>query len=620
MTGLREVPVTALPQRADELLAYTAEAGGWQLTLAAERLPARIVADIFNLVTIGDGLVGGSAVLRYGILNQGVQNFQVKLPAHWKNVEFTGPNIRHKETNVVPAPVGVTDTNFVTWNIVLQDKAWGGYTLVVTYDYQFDPKGGLLDLAGAHAADVERETGSVALTTAASFQLKARPVTEPLRLIDPSELAETDRPLITRPVLLAYRYTGGRFALAAEVVRSAEVQDLLNAVADRTQITSVLTEEGQMLSQASFMVKNNDKQFQKFKLPAAASLWGCYVNNRPVKAEQDGEWLLVSLPRGANRDEAFAVDIVYKQTLAALKSRVIPKSLELAAPQTDVPNTYAEWQLYVPTSQRLSRFAGSMTVQHGTVYGWRDAWSRFAHFYAEMFREYGEVITFLGGGGLLLIAFVGAAIRKGKTGVVTVLAVACILVVLAAIILPNLTKARSSSLRMSSVNNLKQIALAARMFANENGEQFPANFEEMKNELVTDKALVDPASGERFVYVGAGKRADHPQAIIAYSPVDIGGRVVALADGSVQQLTSAQFAEALQRDAELAQQPTSVAINGEQRNALREIQAGIAGGGGTPNAPPGKPSPGVPAPAGPLGDARTNFPSQLGFITTPALA
>ena len=136
--------------------------------------------------------------------------------------------------------------------------------------------GSILPLTGdvANAADVERETGSVALTTAASFQLKARPVTEPLRLIDPSELAETDRPLITRPVLLAYRYTGGRFALAAEVVRSAEVQDLLNAVADRTQITSVLTEEGQMLSQASFMVKNNDKQFQKFKLPAAASLWG----------------------------------------------------------------------------------------------------------------------------------------------------------------------------------------------------------------------------------------------------------------------------------------------------------------------------------------------------------
>ena len=116
-----------------------------------QRLPARIVAEVFNLVTIGDGLVGGSATIRYGLINQGVQEFKVKLPAHWKNVEFTGANIRRRDS-----------TNEV-WTIALQDKAWGGYTLVITYDYQFDPKKATNDLSGAHALNVERETGSVAV-------------------------------------------------------------------------------------------------------------------------------------------------------------------------------------------------------------------------------------------------------------------------------------------------------------------------------------------------------------------------------------------------------------------------------------------------------------------------
>ena len=579
VTGLREIPVTTLPQRSDELLAYTADGGEWSLTLATERLPARVVADIFNLVTIGDGLVGGSAVVRYGIINQGVQEFRVKLPAHWKNVEFTGPNIRRKETN---APIVVAgsapDTNSVLWTIALQDKAWGGYTLVITYDYQFDSKKASLDLAGAHAPGVERETGSLALTTAGSLQLKPQPIAEPLRFIDQTELAETDRALITRPVLLAYRYTGDRFALNADVVRNQEVQDLLNAVADRTQITSVLTEEGQMLSQASFMVKNNDKQFQKFKLPTGANLWGCYVNNQPVKAEQDGEWLLVSLPRDANRDQAFAVDIVYKQTLAALKSGAIPKALELTAPKTDVPNTYAEWQLYVPTSQRLSSFAGSMTVQRGTTYDLRDAWSRFTNYYGEVFQEYGVAIIVLGGGGLFLIALIGAAIRSGKTGAVSVLVTFCILAILAGMLLPSLSKAKAKASRITSVSNLKQIALAARMFANDNGEQLPSNFESMMKELNTEKVLIDPQSGERYIYVGVGKRADSPQVIIAYSPVDIGGRNVAFADGSVQQMSSTQFAEALQRDADLARQPLSVAVNLSQVDALtrQQVQAAPA--------------------------------------------
>ena len=145
LDGLREIPVRTLQDRADrtaapardELLAYTADQPDWKLTLASERLAARIVADVFNLVTIGDGIVGGSATIRYGLVNQGVQEFKVKLPPHCRNVEFTGPNIRRKE--LAGLPRGSEAETGDVWTIGLQDKAWGGYTLVVTYDYQFDP-------------------------------------------------------------------------------------------------------------------------------------------------------------------------------------------------------------------------------------------------------------------------------------------------------------------------------------------------------------------------------------------------------------------------------------------------------------------------------------------------
>ena len=298
LTGLREIPVNRLPDRSEEILAYTAEQPDWKLSIASERLAARVVADIFNLVTIGDGLVGGSATIRYGLVNQGVQEFKIKVPANCKNVEFTGPNIRRKEQSGD------------IWTIGLQDKVWGGYTLVVTYDFQFDAKGATLPIGGIHTVDVERETGSVAITTAASLQLNAKSATDALRRVDEAELAAADRSLITRAVVLAYQYTGDQYDLSVDVKRYAE-ERVLEAVADRTQITSVLTEDGQMLSQASFMVKNNEKQFQRFQLPADAKLWSCYVNGQPAKPERDGDWVLVSLPRDANRDQAFAVDIVY---------------------------------------------------------------------------------------------------------------------------------------------------------------------------------------------------------------------------------------------------------------------------------------------------------------------
>ena len=90
LAGLREVPITSLANRGDELLAFVSEQPDWKLTLSAEKLSARVVAEVFNLVTVGDGVVGGSATIRYGIFNQGVQEFRIAVPAHWKNLEFTG--------------------------------------------------------------------------------------------------------------------------------------------------------------------------------------------------------------------------------------------------------------------------------------------------------------------------------------------------------------------------------------------------------------------------------------------------------------------------------------------------------------------------------------------------
>src|SRR5207244_12457348 len=58
LSGLREIP-------ADESLGYVAEQPDWKLTLAVEVLQPRLVADLFNLMTVGDGLVGGSATIRY---------------------------------------------------------------------------------------------------------------------------------------------------------------------------------------------------------------------------------------------------------------------------------------------------------------------------------------------------------------------------------------------------------------------------------------------------------------------------------------------------------------------------------------------------------------------------
>jgi hypothetical protein len=571
LSSLREIPVNRLPDRTDEILAYAAEQPDWKLSVASERLAARVVADVFNLVTIGDGLVGGSATIRYGLVNQGVQEFKVRVPANCKNVEFTGPNIRRKEQSGD------------VWTIGLQDKVWGGYTLVVTYDFQFDSKGATLPIGGVHTIDAERETGSVAITTAASLQLNAKSASDTLRRVDEAELSAADRSLIARAVVLAYQYTGDQYDLSVNAKRYAE-ERVLEAVADRTQITSVLTESGQMLTQASFMVKNNEKQFQRFQLPRDAKLWSCYVNGRPAKPERDGDWVLVSLPRDANRDQAFAVDIVYAQTNGVLSS-LLGKPLELNAPRTDIPNTYAEWQLFAPPSLRLSGFGGSMNIAQGTTYELLDAWEKFLTFYVQVLREAGGAILVIGFLAFLVIALVISAARRGWSGVITLLAVVAILAVLGAMLLPALASAKRKAQRINSVSNLKQVGLAARIFAGDNGDRLPLSFDEMKNELGTDKITYDTETGQRYTYLGGGMSLDSlkPESVLAYSPIVNGHCEVLFVDGSVQQMTAGAFAEISQRGLVQIATPPEIAVK-QQRAAIASSQFA-----NQPNAAPATP-------------------------------
>lgn len=457
LSGLREVPVNALPDSGEAVLAYESAQSEWRLALATERLSPRVVAEVFNLITIGEGMVGGSAILRLGIVNQGLQELRLRLSDHWRNLDFTGPNIRRKEKQGQD------------WVIGLQDKAWNGYTLVITYDFPFDAAGAVILLGGAHAVGVERETGSLAIASAGGLQLEPQAVSPALRRIDESEIGAADRAMITRPVLLAWRYEGPSFDLQIQARRYEPLQ-VLEAVADRTQLTTVVNPEGQTLTQASFRVKNNEKQFQRFRLPAGAEFWSCFVNGQPVKAEKDGDWILAPLPRQANRDQAFAVELVYAQKLDPL-NHWRSSRLNLVSPGTDVPNTYAEWEVFLPSTHRLAHMSGNMTVAQGAAYDWREAWKRFVTFYVRQWHDHGAWAAALGILAILMLALAWGWMRRGLRGAWTVVILFALLMVLAGMLLPALSKAKAKAGRLQASYQREEEAKWAEVRARGGGEE-----------------------------------------------------------------------------------------------------------------------------------------------------
>jgi hypothetical protein len=110
--------------------------------------------------------------------------------------------------------------------------------------------------------------------------------------------------------------------------------------------------------------------------------------------------------------------------------------------------------------------------------------------------------------------------------------------------------------RIACVNNLKQVGLAARLWSNDHGEVFPADFRSMSNELSTPKILTcrgdktrqraenwaqfDGSSVSYEWLTPPGLREGDPQIVITRCPLH---NNVGLSDGSVQQLSPSQRVE-----------------------------------------------------------------------------
>jgi hypothetical protein len=89
--------------------------------------------------------------------------------------------------------------------------------------------------------------------------------------------------------------------------------------------------------------------------------------------------------------------------------------------------------------------------------------------------------------------------------------------------------------RIKCVNNLKQLGLGARMWANDHNDVLPSSFDQMLNQINSKSVLFCPATGAEYQLVSPGVPETDPQIVYAYCPFH---HNVNLCDGSVQQLGS----------------------------------------------------------------------------------
>jgi hypothetical protein len=120
----------------------------------------------------------------------------------------------------------------------------------------------------------------------------------------------------------------------------------------------------------------------------------------------------------------------------------------------------------------------------------------------------------------------------------------------ATLFLPALSKSKSQAQKTMAMNNLKQIGVAAQMAAGENNGRLPMLLDALTNQLGSDKILTDRESGKPFIYAAGGENLNGlpSNSVLAYSPTDKKGRAVLFADGRVEVINGARFAELTNRE------------------------------------------------------------------------
>lgn len=347
VSGLTEIATAFFPRKVAGIQsAFRLSDPAWQAALRVERLPQSVQADVLHLFSIGEGIAYGSSVLNYVVSGAPVSMFKLELSEEYFNVEFTGKDIR----NWQKVAGG--------YQVQLHTPISGSYTLLATYERPFKPQGETLTFTGARPLDAQSEQGHTLVISAYQFQVKPVDVSAGLLPLEAGEVPPEYRLLFDAPILAAYRYAARPFNL--KLALSPLTQgDSLSLVVDRASLTTRISKEGQVLTDARYFVKNRGNPHLRLTLPGETRLWSASVNGVSVVPVTDTNSNLIPLPQGGDPNAVLTVDL----KLASVSK--YPNQVQVAAPMLNAPVMLAEWRLGPDAGQRLVYRRGSLTPAGG---------------------------------------------------------------------------------------------------------------------------------------------------------------------------------------------------------------------------------------------------------------
>ena len=340
--GLTEIASAFFPKKLPGIqAAFRINEAPWQATFNIERLAQSIQADVFHLFSVGEGVAYGSSVMNYTITGAPISVFKVEVSGEYFNVEFTGKNIRSWQKS---------DGGYT---VQLHTPVSGSYRLLANYERPFKPQGEILTFNGARPLDATQEQGHTVVISAYQFHVLPTEISPTLTPLEPGEVPAEHRLLFDAPILAAYRYSARPINLQLQLQPLA-FSETLAQVVDRAALTTRISGQGQVVTEARYLVRNKGGASLRTTLPANVELWSVLVNGHAVVPVKDQQANLIPLPQHTDPNTVNDVRVKFASK-AEDPNRFTTRSPAIAAPVL-----LAQWKIEPEPGRRVLYRSGTV--------------------------------------------------------------------------------------------------------------------------------------------------------------------------------------------------------------------------------------------------------------------
>lgn len=331
----------------------------WTLALGIEQVDAWVQVTGLQHVTVGEAQLKVLANLQYQVENTGLKALRVRVPANAEGVRFRGDPV----ADFLPVTGSVTNGTQL-WEVKLNRRIIGKHLLQVTWQSPLAGAATNAVVVGVGAADANLQRGFVTVQAGGRLQVRAE---APATALQPAEWQSIPRALLqdlpNASANFTYRVVEPAFQLPLTLVRH-EATKLLPARVNNVTLTSVISDEGVMLTQVRLELIPGDKRLLSLALPAEAKFWFAFVNQNGVWPWRETNRVLVPLEQQSKVDQATTVELFYSSRIGEAGGRKL--DLALLGPKFDLPLENITWQVYLNDKWQLSDWSGSLQLQEQT--------------------------------------------------------------------------------------------------------------------------------------------------------------------------------------------------------------------------------------------------------------